>query len=72
MNRLRDVAKQLADGVGREARLRLGRDGGRRRLGAAGVADPLRYFAQLGLGQRELQPVELVVKQADLVRGIGS
>ena len=67
MNRLRDVAKQLASGVGRiSRRWRRPAGGGRfsrvhRRL----LASSLRQLAQLGFGDFELELVELFVQDAD-------
>jgi hypothetical protein len=66
MNGLGDVAKQLADGIARESRLRLRTCGGRERLGSAGLGDTLRHFAQLRFGELELEAIELVVEQSDL------
>ena len=65
-----DVAKQLAHGVGGEARRRLRRGHRRRRRevrrGAA-VGDLLRQLAELGFGDVELELIELFVQRADLL-----
>ena len=68
MNRLRDVAKQLADGIRRESRRWRGpRAGGSRRSRVAGPAFyELRQLAQFGLGNRQLELFELLVQRADL------
>src|SRR5688500_696567 len=68
MNRLGDVAKQLANGIGRKPGRRLQPISGcGRRLAVGTVAETLLQNAELDLRQLDLQAIELFVQQAYLL-----